>query len=82
MDTQKEVKRISRKDFLKSAGKSIAGVALISGVGGILTSCANQPATSSEPAEIKAPEWPYTYVKLDGDKVAQRAYDAYKTGLG
>lgn len=72
-------KTVSRQEFLKGVGKSVAGVALLGGVTGLLTACAEKPA-SIDPAT--APAWPFTYTKLDPDKVAERAFNSYKTGGG
>lgn len=80
MTTEKKDKQISRKDFLKGVGTSIAGVTLLGGVGSLLTGCSDQNAQAN--ASTEKPEWPFKYTKLDADKAAQRAYDAYKTGAG
>ncbi len=73
-------KTVSRKDFLKGVGKSIAGVTLIGGVGSLLTGCAQPDAPAVDTSQ--APTWPFTYSKLDPDKVAERAFNSYKTGGG
>jgi len=80
MSTEKKDKQLSRKDFIKGVGTSIAGVTLLGGVGGILTACTDKTAATA--GAIEKPEWPFTYTKLDADKAAQRGYDAYKTGAG
>lgn len=82
MEVEKKSREISRKDFLKGVGASLAGVTLLGGVGGILTACSDQ-ATAGTGAEATAgeigkPEWPFPYTKLDADAVAERAYNAYK----
>jgi len=87
---QKE-KQITRKDFLKGVGVSVAGVAMATGVGGLLTACAekepdqNTGGTNSETAgsgSVGRPTWPFKYAKLDVEKVKERAFDAYKTKGG
>lgn len=65
-------KEISRKDFMKKMGTSIAGVAVVGGVSGLLTGC-----TSSASGDIKAPEHPFKYVAIDVEKAKERSYDAY-----
>lgn len=86
MSIEKKDKEISRKDFLKGVGTSIAGVALLGGVGSVLTACSSPAAVAPEPQPqagvLGKPQWPFTYVKVDADKAAQRGYDAYKTGAG
>ncbi|AOY77806.1 hypothetical protein [Clostridium formicaceticum] len=79
MTIEKKEKEISRKDFLKGVGASIAGVTLLGGVGGILTACSDQ-TTAEVQTTVEAkgkPEWPFPYAKLDADKAAERAYHAY-----
>ena len=78
-------KQLSRKEFLKGVGKTVAGVTILGGVGGILTACSSPAAVTPDAppvAEIGRPEWPFPYAKLDAGKAEQRAYDAYKTGAG
>ncbi|SNS11744.1 hypothetical protein SAMN05446037_1004155 [Anaerovirgula multivorans] len=84
MTIEKKDKEISRKDFLKGVGVSLAGVTLLGGVGGVLTACSDQATAAPEPiaGESEKPQWPFTYVKVDPDKAAIRGYDAYKTGAG
>ena len=93
MAIQKE-KQITRKDFLKGVGVSVAGVAMATGVGGLLTACAekesdpNAGGTGSKTSEptgsgsVGKPAWPFKYAKLDVEKVKERAFDAYKTKGG
>ncbi len=73
---------ISRKDFIKGVGTTIAGAAVLGGVGGLLTGCGQTQSPSANVASVEKPQWPFPYVKLDPDKVAKRAYDAYQTGAG
>ncbi len=84
MTIEKKDKQISRKDFIKGVGKSLAGVTILGGVGGILTACSDEANVAPQPMSggTDTPQWPFTYVKLDADKAAERAYDAYKTGAG
>lgn len=78
---KKEQKQISRKDFLKGVGASVAGVAVAGSMGGLLTACGGASA-SVDTSSIEAAEWPLKYVELDPDKVSARAYDAYKNKGG
>ena len=70
-----ESKQISRKDFLKGVGKTVAGVAVAGSVGSILTGCAANTPTASVTEKA---EWPFKYQKSDPDKAAERAYKGYK----
>lgn len=65
-------KEISRKDFMKKMGTSIAGVAVVGGVSGLLTGC-----TSTASADVEAPTYPFKYVKLDPAVAEKRGYDTY-----
>lgn len=76
--TAENKKQISRKDFLKGVGVSVAGVAMAGGVGGLLTACGNDSGSANVQGAGGAPEWPYKYVKLDPEKVKERAFKAYK----
>ena len=67
-------KEISRKDFIKGMGVSLAGVAVVGGLGGILTGCAAAPVASVD----GAPAWPMKYTKLDPAKAEERAFNGYK----
>lgn len=67
-------KEISRKDFIKGMGVSLAGVAVVGGLGGILTGCAATPVASVE----GAPAWPMKYKKLDPAVAEERAFKGYK----
>ena len=87
MSIENNDKQISRKDFLKGVGKTVAGVTILGGVSGLITACSSPTAVTPEPApapvaEIGTPQWPFPYAKLDAVKAEQRAYDAYKTGAG
>lgn len=74
-----EIKKMSRKDFMKTATKSVAGVAVMGTLGGALTGCSSNEANASEAAP-----YPYEYKKLDPDVARERAYNAYfdKGGWG
>lgn len=81
MTTQKD-KQITRKDFLKGVGVSVAGVAMAGTMGSILTACADKETDTAGSNSVKRPEWPFKYEKLDPEKVRARAFDAYKTKGG
>lgn len=73
---------VDRRKFLKGLGTTAVGAGLLCTTGGLLlTGCG-----SSQDAQVKAdggstaPEWPYTYVKLDPEKVAERTFQGYKEG--
>lgn len=65
-------KKMSRKDFMKTATKSVAGVAVMGTLGGVLTGCSDNKASADGPAP-----YPYEYKKLDPDVARERAYNAY-----
>ena len=67
-------KEISRKDFIKGMGVSLAGVAVAGGLGGMLTGCSAGPVASAE----SAPAWPMKYKKLDPAKAEAKAFTGYK----
>lgn len=67
-------KQISRKDFLKGMGTSIAGVAVVGSLGGLLTGC-SQGVSSTGIDGI--PEYPFKYVKLDPAKAEEIGYNTY-----
>ena len=71
--------KLSRRNFLSSAGGFAAG-ALATGIGlNVLSSGAD----SVEAGNSDAPEWPFGYEKkLDPKKGLHAGYDGYKTGLG
>ncbi len=74
-----EKKQITRKDFIKGVGVSVAGVAMAGGVGGLLTACTNTGSASVDSSGSKEkPQWPFKYKKLDPEKVAERAFKGYK----
>ncbi len=73
--SNKTEKQITRKDFLKGMGVSVAGVAMAGSVGALLTGCTTSADTS---VSTEKPQWPFKYVKLDPEKVKSRSYNAYK----
>lgn len=75
----KETKQITRKDFIKGVGVSLAGVAMAGSVGTILTACTNGGTASVDSTgSQEKPQWPFKYVKLDPAKVEERAFKGYK----
>ena len=66
-------KQISRKDFLKGMGTSLAGVAVAGSLGGLLTGCSAETASSNS----EAAPYPFKYKKLDPAVAEERAYNAY-----
>ncbi len=75
-----EKKQITRKDFLKGMGMTVAGVAVTGSLAGVLTGCSTPApeAPAAAPATCEAPAWPFKYVKLDPAVVQERAYKGYK----
>lgn len=69
-------KKISRKDFLKSVGVTVAGVAATGTLATVLTGCAPQATASLDTNEKAA--WPYKYKKIDAAKAGERAFNGYK----
>ncbi|MFW5647510.1 MAG: hypothetical protein ACOCG5_00345 [Candidatus Alkaliphilus sp. MAG34] len=84
--TKQKDKQITRKDFLKGVGVSVAGVAMAGTMGSILTACSDkensQTTGTAGSNSVSRPEWPFKYVKLDPEKVKERAFNAYKTKGG
>lgn len=70
-----EEKRISRKDFLKGVGVTVAGVAATTTLATVLTGC-SAPTASLDTSQ--KPEWPFKYKKLDAKKAEERAFNGYK----
>lgn len=70
-------KQMSRKDFIKGVGVSLAGVAMAGSLGGLLTACSNIE-TAGATGAIDVPKWPFKYKKLDPEKVMERAYKTYQ----
>jgi len=67
-----ETKQISRKDFLKGVGTTVASVAVVGTLGSVLTGCTTETGVQEKP------QWPYPYKKMDPEKAAEKAYKAYK----
>lgn len=61
--------RITRRAFLSDGTKLAAGMVIGTGVLGI--------TSPSIPNEQEAPQWPWKYVTLDPQAVAQKAYESY-----
>ena len=68
-----ENKNLSRKDFLKGMGTTLAGVTLFGGMGTVMASL-----NEAEAAEKSGMEHPLPYKRIDPDKAAERAYKYYK----
>ena len=79
-------RKFSRKQFMKGAGITLAGIALTGGslvLAGCNDDAAAPPAgNGNNNSQIEKPSWPFNYVRLDPDKAAQVAYDSYKDGAG
>nr|WP_300094523.1 hypothetical protein [Sedimentibacter sp.] len=80
-----ENKQISRKDFLKGMGLTVAGVAVTGSLAGVLTGCSTKEAEAPAPAAAaaavdtsQAPAWPFKYEKIDVAKAQEKAYAGYK----
>ncbi len=43
---EKKIAEISRKDFLKGSGASLAGLVLLGGIGGLVSGCASEELES------------------------------------
>lgn len=65
---------ISRKEFLKGVGKTVAGVTVAGALGSVLTGC----STKAGSLTADKPQWPFKYTKVDAEKAAERAFKAYK----
>lgn len=65
-------KRWGRRNFLRSAGASVIGLAAAGSAGFFLNNTAD--ATASQSSQV----WAYT--KLDPDRAAERAYQNYFKG--
>lgn len=58
----------SRRDFLKTSAKVMAGVALVS---------AGRPLLNASAEGTDAPAYPFPYAHIDPDKAAERGYNGY-----
>lgn len=71
-------KGLDRREFITKGGLAVAGATLaVSGLGAILSGCDKEPVHGDN-GNIKVPEYPFAWVKLDPDAVAERAYNSYK----
>ena len=78
MAVEEKKSMLDRKKFLLSAGAvCLAGVAITSGAGSLLSGC-----SQAAPAGSGAASWPVAYKKLDPDKAEKDAYDSYQAGHG
>ena len=66
-------KQLTRKEFLKGMGYTVAGVAVATSIGGTLTGCSTTANVDTE----QAPEWPFIYKKIDPATAEARAHKAY-----
>jgi len=76
-----EKKNITRKDFIKGMGTTLAGVTLLGGMSGVLTGCSEEEAAQVAEQMGVEPEqvaYPVAYTEIDPDIAAERAYKAYK----
>lgn len=70
-----ENKQITRRDFIKGVGMTVAGVAVTGGLSGLLAGCA---APTASVDTTQAVVWPLPYKKLDPSVVEARAFTGYK----
>ena len=68
-------KQISRKNFLRGMGTTIAGVTVLGGMTSVLTGCDEDAQAANGQGEAS---YPLNYKKVDPDVVADRAYTAYQ----
>ncbi len=68
-------KQITRKNFLKGVGTTIAGVTVLGGMTSILTGCDEEVQASNDQGDAS---YPLPYKRVDPDQVAKRAYDGYQ----
>lgn len=67
---------LSRRDLMKKAGIAAVGT----GFAGLTLSMANRAIGAGDPQQIKIPELPWPYKKLDPVAVAEAAYEGYYKG--
>ncbi len=72
---QRSAGEVTRRNFLRGAGASVAGLAAVGSVGLLLR---NSAIAKQEAVKPEAMTWPY--VKLDTDKVAARTFENYFKG--
>ncbi len=65
----KQEKTISRKDFLKGVGVTLAGATVLGGL---------SPVGAQSAAEAGPVDYPVPYSRIDPDEAAKRAYHYYK----
>ncbi len=76
-----EKKNISRKDFLKGMGTTLAGATLLGGMSSVLIGCSEEEVAEATKEMGLDPEqvgYPVAYARMDPDKAAERAYKYYK----
>ncbi len=76
-----EKKNMTRTDFLKGMGTTLAGVTLLGGMTSILTGCSEEEVAEAKEEMGLDPEqvgYPVAYARMDPDKAAERAYKFYK----
>ena len=74
-------KKITRKDFLKGMGTTLAGATLLGGMSSILTGCSEEEVKKAKEKaglDNKEIEYPLPYSRIDPDKAAERAYKFYQ----
>ncbi|MGI6658818.1 MAG: twin-arginine translocation signal domain-containing protein [Dethiobacteraceae bacterium] len=81
--TSKE-KELSRRNFIKSAGATLAVTALSAGIGGLLTGCSkpDEETTGESNEHSVNVTWPLPYKHLDPAQAEEMAYTTYKAGNG
>ena len=67
---------LSRRDLMKKAGMAAVGT----GFAGLTLSMANKAIGAGEQTQIKIPDLPWPYKKLDPVAVAEAAYAGYYKG--
>jgi hypothetical protein len=67
---------LSRRDLMKKAGMAAVGTGFV----GLTLSMANKAIGAGEEPQIKIPDLPWTYKKLDPVAVAEEAYRGYYEG--
>lgn len=74
-----EEKVLTRRNLLRGAGVSVAGLAMASTMGVFLTGCAEDDAegAATNPA---APDFPWNYEALDIEECKAAAYENYMAG--
>ncbi|HDQ41217.1 MAG TPA: twin-arginine translocation signal domain-containing protein [Desulfonatronum sp.] len=73
---QRSAGEVTRRNFLRGAGASVAGLAAVGSVGLLL----RNTAIAKQEASVKPEAMTWPYVKLDKDKVAARTFEYYFKG--